>query len=213
VAKLTGKKRVAAKESTLRTTPRQIRGQERVTLILDVSEKLLLSKGYEALSTNAVAAEAGISIGSLYHFFADKVAILEALIERYNEAYFAVLGTVHQANKDIRLEAYLDGFLKALIEFGKIRPALLVVFSHALTASARFEALEIESTGRMTSLMGAYYQQRNPKLSEKKSTLVAWVVLTMTEALLLAIGDSQEEIESRYQETKRALKAYLELYL
>jgi AcrR family transcriptional regulator len=196
---------------TLRTAPQQLRGQERVNLILDVSEELLLTKGYEALTTNAVAAEAGISIGSLYHFFADKVAILEALIARYNEAYLEILTKAHQ-DKNIKLETYLDTFLGTLVHFSEGRPGLIIAFSHAITASDKFEAMESEFTARVTAMMGAYYQQRRPKLSKKKATLVAWTIMAMAEGFLLAVGNAKDG-EARYLEIKKAMRGYLESYL
>jgi AcrR family transcriptional regulator len=206
----TTKKSPETTPPTLRTTPQQTRGQERVNLILDVSEKLLLSKGYEALTTNAVAAEAGISIGSLYHFFADKVAILEALITRYNEAYVEALTKVHQ-DKSVKLESYVENLLETLTTFSEGRPGFILAFSHALTASEKFEEMERQGTTRITSMMATYYRQRNPKLSEKKATLVAWTTLTMAEGFLLSLGE--DDTERRYGEVKKAIKGYLELYL
>ncbi len=198
-------------KATFRTAPRQNRGQERVNLILDVSEKLLLSKGYEALTTNAVAAEAGISIGSLYHFFEDKVAILEALIARYNEAYLDILTKAHQ-DKAVKIETYLDTLLGSIIRFGEGRPGLIITFSHALTASDKFEAMENEFSARVTTMMGGYYRQRNPKLSEKKATLVAWTIFAIAEGCLLSVGNDKDS-DARCLEIKKAMKAYLELYL
>lgn len=196
---------------TLRTAPKQARGQERVHLILDVSENLLLSKGYEALTTNAVAAAASISVGSLYHFFTDKVAILEALIARYNEAYFEVLTKVHQ-NSEVRLESYIDTLLDTLIRFSEGRPGIIIAMSHAITASAKFAAMEADFKTRVSAMMSAVYRQRNPKLTEKKAALIAWTTLVMAEGFLLALDDDAEA-EGRYQEIKKAMKGYLELYL
>jgi AcrR family transcriptional regulator len=210
VAKSTRKITKEAKP-VLRTAPQQTRGQERVNLILNVSENLLLTKGYEALTTNAVAAAADISIGSLYHFFADKVAILEALIARYNEAYFEVLTKAHQ-DKAVKVETYIDNFLETIIRFGEGRPGLIIAFSHAITASQKFETIESEFTARVTAMMGAYYRQRSPKLSEKKAVVVAWTIMTIAEGCLLAVGNAKDS-EARYQEIKKAMQGYLELYL
>ena len=198
-------------EAPLRTAPQQTRGQDRVKLILEVAEDLLLSKGYEALSTNAIAAEAKISIGSLYHFFEDKVAILEALITRYNEAQFEMLKVVH-ADKNVSLEGYVGSLLTTLIKFSEGRPGLLIAFSHAVTASPKFEKMETEFTQKLTAMMGAYYRQRNSKLTEKKALLVAWTVIVMAEGFLLASYDSKRAVE-RYREVKKAIRRYLELYL
>jgi AcrR family transcriptional regulator len=208
VTKLTTKK---ITETTLRATPQQSRGQERVNLILEVAEDLLLSKGYEALSTNAIAAEAGISIGSLYHFFEDKVAILEALIARYNEAQFETLKTLH-SDKNMSLETYVEDLLESLVKFSDGRPGLLIAFSHAVTASPKFDLIETEFNQKLTAMMGAYYRQRNPKLTEEKAALVAWTVIVIAEGFLLASYDSKKAPE-RYKEVKKAVRRYLELYL
>ncbi len=206
----TTKKSSEANPPTLRATPQQTRGQERVDLILDVSEKLLLSKGYEALTTNAVAAEAGISIGSLYHFFADKVAILEALITRYNEAYIEALMNVHQ-DKSVKLESYVDILLTTLIRFSEGRPGVIIAMSHAITASEKFAAMETDFKTQVSAMMGAAYRQRNPKLTEKKAALIAWTIVVIAEGFLLSLGE--DDTESRYGEIKKAIKGYLELYL
>src|SRR5215510_1406132 len=67
----------------IRRTPKQARGQLRVDEILDAAERLLRTSSWEKISTNHIAREAGIPIGSLYQFFANKHAIAHALVERY----------------------------------------------------------------------------------------------------------------------------------
>ena len=67
----------------IRRTPKQARGQQRVDEILDAAERLTRTTSWDKLSTNHIAAEAGIPIGSLYQFFANKHAIAQALVERY----------------------------------------------------------------------------------------------------------------------------------
>ena len=67
----------------IRRTPKQARGQLRVDEILDAAEHLTSTMSWEKISTNHIAKEAGIPIGSLYQFFANKHAIAHALVERY----------------------------------------------------------------------------------------------------------------------------------
>src|SRR5262245_57235920 len=67
----------------IRRKPKQARGQLRVDEILDAAERLTLTTSWDKLSTNHIAREAGIPIGSLYQFFANKHAIAHALVERY----------------------------------------------------------------------------------------------------------------------------------
>ncbi|WP_333768296.1 TetR/AcrR family transcriptional regulator [Streptomyces sp. IBSBF 2435] len=66
----------------LRRAPVQRRSTERLERILDACAQLLDEAGYERLSTRAVAARAGVPIGSVYRFFADKRAMADALAHR-----------------------------------------------------------------------------------------------------------------------------------
>lgn len=63
-------------------TPRQDRARHKVELILQAAMRLLAKGGLAGFTTNAVAETAGVSIGTLYQYFADKAAILDALAER-----------------------------------------------------------------------------------------------------------------------------------
>lgn len=52
-------------------------------LILDVAEEVIAEVGYDAATTNLIAARAQMSPGSLYQYFGNKAAIVEALAERF----------------------------------------------------------------------------------------------------------------------------------
>jgi AcrR family transcriptional regulator len=67
----------------LRRVPTQARSRARVRRLLDAAEQLLATEGAEALTTTRVAEEAGVSVGSLYQYLADKGAIVQALAHRY----------------------------------------------------------------------------------------------------------------------------------
>lgn len=71
-----------AAESVLRRAPVQRRSTERLARILDACARELDEVGYERLSTRAVAARAGVPIGSVYRFFSDKRAMTDALAHR-----------------------------------------------------------------------------------------------------------------------------------
>lgn len=65
-----------------RRTPRQARAESTVDAILDAAFQLLEADGVEKLTTNHVAQRAGVSIGTLYQYFASKQDILAALAQR-----------------------------------------------------------------------------------------------------------------------------------
>ena len=69
-----------------RRTPRQARAETTVEAIFDATFQLLEAGGVEALTTNHIAQRAGVSIGTLYQYFAGKSAILAAMAQRRAEA-------------------------------------------------------------------------------------------------------------------------------
>ena len=66
-----------------RNAPRQQRSRETYERVLDVAAKTFEELGYSGTTTNKVAEAAGISIGTLYHYFPDKDALLYSLAERH----------------------------------------------------------------------------------------------------------------------------------
>jgi AcrR family transcriptional regulator len=76
----------------LRRVPVQGRSVERVRRMLDACAELIDEMGYDGLTTTLLAERAGVAIGSVYQFFPDKRAIVQALTMRNLEAYLQRLG-------------------------------------------------------------------------------------------------------------------------
>jgi AcrR family transcriptional regulator len=75
----------------IRRPPQQDRARQTRERLLDVAGELLAEVGIERISTNLIAARAGLSPPALYRYFADKYAVLEALGRRLMERQNAVL--------------------------------------------------------------------------------------------------------------------------
>ena len=56
--------------------PTQARSIATFTSILDAATEIVVERGIQGLNTNFVAERAGINIGTVYHYFPDKTAIL-----------------------------------------------------------------------------------------------------------------------------------------
>jgi AcrR family transcriptional regulator len=81
-----------------RKTPVQARALETRGRILDAAARVFSEHGYAAGTTNRIAAEAGLSIGSLYQYFPNKDAILVTLVRAHVTAGTeAVLAAVERA--------------------------------------------------------------------------------------------------------------------
>lgn len=74
-----------------RRQAKQDRAQASVDAVLEAAAQVLLRAGYAAATTNRIAEVAGVSIGTLYQYFADKDAVFDALIQRELEAAGRVL--------------------------------------------------------------------------------------------------------------------------
>lgn len=77
----------ATNAGPLRRVPVQGRSVARVARMLDACAALVDEIGYEALTTTLLAERAGVAIGSIYQFFPDKRAVVQALTLRSLEAY------------------------------------------------------------------------------------------------------------------------------
>ncbi|MQY17516.1 TetR/AcrR family transcriptional regulator [Nocardia macrotermitis] len=69
-----------------RRRPTQERARATRELILDTAARLFGERGIAETSTNRIAAEAGISIGTVYRYFSDRAVIVEELLRRLLES-------------------------------------------------------------------------------------------------------------------------------
>jgi AcrR family transcriptional regulator len=67
---------------SLRNEPVQARSTARLTALLDAAASAIHDLGYERLTTAMVAERAGASIGTVYRYFPDRIAVLQALAAR-----------------------------------------------------------------------------------------------------------------------------------
>ncbi len=68
----------------LRRVPTQDRASVQVERILDAACLEVTERGYDAASTSTIARRAGIAVGSVYRYFPDKRALMQA-VERRNQ--------------------------------------------------------------------------------------------------------------------------------
>lgn len=76
--------------------PMQKRALEKKNKILVTSRKLFSDKNYFNVSTNEIAKEAGISIGTLYSYYKSKEDILIDLVEAYHQTFLSVFSEINQ---------------------------------------------------------------------------------------------------------------------
>ena len=74
------------------------RGARSREAVLDVAERLMAEKGYDAATVAALVKEAGIPPSSIYHYFGSKEGVLLAVMERGAERFFEAVPDIERRN-------------------------------------------------------------------------------------------------------------------
>jgi AcrR family transcriptional regulator len=75
----------------LRREPRQARSRARVAQILAAADEILATEGVDALTVRRIADRAGVPVGTLYQFFPDKGAVIDATARGYIAEFDAAI--------------------------------------------------------------------------------------------------------------------------
>jgi AcrR family transcriptional regulator len=95
---------------SLRNEPVQARSAARLAGLLDAAAAVIDELGYERLTTAMVAERAGASIGTVYRYFPDRIAVLQALGARNLDR---VLSKVTEEITDARHDTWIDALNSA----------------------------------------------------------------------------------------------------
>lgn len=106
-----------------RSTPIQKRSKARREQILDVAAGLLEKLGSNSLTTIRIAEEVGISVGTLYHYFPNKEAILHAMGQHWLEQMAVTLQSPDNQPGDI--DAFVERFVKQMLSLYRQQKGLL----------------------------------------------------------------------------------------
>ena len=116
-----------------RKSPVQARSAASVEALLDATIQVLLNVGKERLTTTKVAMRAGVSVGTLYQYFPNKSALLQAALRRHlaEVAEAVELACKEQKGRTLRqmVTALVTAFMQAKMRDAKTSVALHSVSS------------------------------------------------------------------------------------
>jgi AcrR family transcriptional regulator len=185
----------------------QRRSAERLTRILDACADLLDEVGYDALSTRAVAARAGVPIGSVYRFFGNKRQMADALAQRNLERYTARVTERLKETGGAGWRAAVDAVLDEYLAMKRTAPGFsLVDFGNQIPVGTRHAEPNHRVADRLTDLLSGYLD-RAPDEDLRRVFLVA--VETADTLVHLAFRVAPEGDEKIIEETREMLRAYL----
>lgn len=184
--------------------PRQERGRKRLDEILDAAEQVMLEVGPTGASIQEIARRAGASVGSIYHFFPTKEAILTALQARYAEESEEVVLAIRNevaAGATLPLAQFVDRLLSPFAAFVERRPAAFIL-GH--------DKAEKQKDPRMHDSMRAALRTRDPLCSEEELARRLDVLFIIGSGIADSIVRSGgADAPQRVVEMKRAMYGYL----
>jgi len=147
----------------MRKQPRQSRSRSLVDAIVEAVDQMvqLVDENIGALSVQSVAERAGVSIGSLYDYFADRDSLLGALLSRMNRDNFmrfeAKLRTLEGDPLDRQVAAMVDEVVDAyLAKPRRTRAAIMVV------GRLHYMPVMLQERDRFTRVMAGAVTQAAP---------------------------------------------------
>lgn len=198
----------------MRRKPRQARSQERVNRILDVAEALFAHQGYTATTTNAIAAQAQVPIGSLYQFFPDKTAILQALALRYAEKLHQQLAVIDAAQPDtLSLSDYVDQLIDTTDRFFTDHPSYRAIFMEVQGTVRELAEIDEATDAKLIQDLAQAFAKRDASLAPADYEAIAFVLVKAIGTLLwLSLSQETTFRQRLVEETKRLTLNYLQSY-
>lgn len=137
----------------MRKQPQQERSRATVETIVEAGAQVLGRGGWSAFSTNRIASVAGFSIGTVYQYFPNKLALVEAIRQRHFAQVVAVVQLAADEAKSL-LER-VNTLVAGMLEVHGASPALHRALLEDAPRSARTRAAESEFE---QAYLGAYRQ-------------------------------------------------------
>ena len=198
----------------MRRKPRQARSQQRVNRILDVAEDLFASQGYDATTTNAIAARAEVPIGSLYQFFPDKTAILQALALRYAEKLHQEVAVLDDGElATLSLSDYVNQLIDTTDRFFTENPSYHAIFMEVQGTIRELEEIDEVTDAKLIQELAISLAKRDARLDPADYEAIAFVLVKAIGTLLwLSLSQEKTFRQRLVTETKRLTLKYLQSY-
>ncbi|SRR5450830_618641 len=163
-------------EISPRKQPQQARSTELVAAILEAAIQVLVKEGAQRFTTARVAEKAGVSVGSVYQYFPNKVSILFRLqADEWTQTTALLVDILEDAAQTPleRLRALVHAFIKSEFEEAQIRLAL---DDAAPLYRDLAEAQEMETSWDL--IMQKFMAQVLPTASSAQQTMAGNLIMT-----------------------------------
>jgi AcrR family transcriptional regulator len=180
-------------------TDRSIGAEEKRRTILDAAVRVFARNGYHTSRVADVAAEAGVAHGLVYHYFASKEALLDAVFERtwgdLLEAWREVEASDEPASEQLRKVAAI------VLRFWRRDPDVVRLLVREVARSPQVEqqADAINEALAVVQRMIERGQERGELRAELDARFASWILYGALEEILTGwvlgrLPDGDEEV-------------------
>lgn len=165
--------RIAKQQPVMRKRPRQARSRATVETILQAGARILSDEGWAGFTTNKVADLAGVSIGSLYQYFPDKLSLVDAIRRQHLDDCLAVMR--QSKAEGLAPVQFVANLVQAMIAAHSIYPGLHRVLLDEAPSSDEYRnpnsEFETEYLGYYAEAV-ASCRNRQPGESDRTAALI-----------------------------------------
>lgn len=166
--------------------PRKRASQERsratVDALVEATARILVKKGFEQATTNRIAEEAGVSIGSLYQYFPNKEALVASVIERHKQEMLAILREALEKIRGWPVEKGLRELVAVTIRAHQVDPRLHRVLVEQIPRTGRLADVE-GFQQEAHEIVAVYLESCKAELRAIDLDMAAFVCVSSVEAL------------------------------
>jgi AcrR family transcriptional regulator len=196
-------------EHKLRNAPTQARSRERLRRVLDAADDVLANEGAGAFTTTRIAEVAGVPIGSVYRFFPDKAAIVDALAMRYWSDFDDLVAGAAEADEHESLPDAVTVVIDILAAGFRARPGFLALWYGGLRTEAVRDATR-PTRQAIAASIERILARRWPGASPAALSSAAQMVVLAGDGLLReAFRRDRAGDRALLEESKLMLRSYL----
>ncbi len=179
-----------------RKLPRQARSKATYDAIVEACARLLRAGDYAAVTTNHIAARAGVSIGTLYEFFPNKDAIVAALTER------RLRGIVETVTEGLEVALGLDGreaaefLIRRIVDAVSAERELYKVLLRQAPFVQRLQATR-QATAALLELGRMAGERARRRLNLPRLEADTWLISRMVQNAVLEIAFLEDDAMDR----------------
>ncbi|MCC4273716.1 TetR/AcrR family transcriptional regulator [Marinomonas communis] len=197
-----------------RSEPVQSRSIKRTQQILEVTSNLLETVGLNDLNTAIIAKEVGISVGSLYHYFPNKHAILYAMGKSWLDSIEEVLNDIEEwPVESLSLEDFIGQVVDINLRTYRQQKAVLRLVQ-AMFSVPELRELDERHDDMVISQMAKVFKRLGINKHIRERERIARHYLEVTHSSYLVIVNQNEQRATRtLQDLKIMLQSLLAHHL